>query len=790
MYSLNAKQFINFKFLAPYKKKHKDISEKLMIGPKKGSSVLGFLDRQTNLTSLEAENVLESSKDILSKCVNPNITSSFSNTGLVIGKVQSGKTLSFTSLIALARDNGFKVVIVIAGRTNLLLKQTIDRLREDLENHDDYITISGSQISQDRNYETANRLNKHLKQSGENSRLLVIPVLKHQSRVRDLRMLFEMEEINSLVQKNAVLIIDDEADQASLNTEAKMNSILGLDNESANFAAIKQLRQSLPIHTFIQYTATPQGPLLIDQFCLLSPDWHTLLIPGSNYTGGNEFFDNTKDIVRSIPVENDTYPFEVQSIESIPESLKDCLIEFYILTILMGDKIIGKKVFNKRSSMLIHPTFKVNAGKTGDVTIRKFYDWVEKYNGSLIQDIQHGDIDRFYRIYLETKTYFSDLNTFQIFPSFDEVMAPMENLIDWEVKVHCVIGGYIPSGEEFPWKSHKHHILVGGALLDRGFTVKDLIVTYMPRDTKGRNQSDTIEQRCRFYGYRKSYLDFCRVYITSTMLSDYETYNQFENDLHNYLSQHTLEEFFDKGSLMLMGSNLRVTNLQRVAGDVYSQTIEKHTHFQPQSMRLNLKNNHVIESFLGSYRNQLKPFYSTLIGSDNEIFNHNITRINLNEMFDLFESLEFFSQKDIILQRTLLKLLDTAMEFYDSFWLIEISPNKKTPRERTVRRTNVSLDDQNPIYIYKIPQLMAGDIRKVNMPEHFGDRSLLLKTQAYHNIPIDYQQEPILQIHRIKAVLQTEMDCELYNQDILIPCFYCPPELEQNYIHKISPFTE
>ena len=75
-----------------------------------------------------------------------------------------------------------------------------------------------------------------------------------------------------------MLIIDDEADQASLNTQERKNNRKGTFDESAIFNSLKQLKDSLPNHSFIQYTATPLANLLIDQYNILSPKWHVILI--------------------------------------------------------------------------------------------------------------------------------------------------------------------------------------------------------------------------------------------------------------------------------------------------------------------------------------------------------------------------------------------------------------------------------------------------------------------------------------------------------------------------------
>ena len=71
-------------------------------------------------------------------------------------------------------------------------------------------------------------------------------------------------------------------------------------------------------------------------------------------------------------------------------------------------------------------------------------------------------------------------------------------------KIHLVTGDEIDLTDE-DWVEHLCHILIGGNKLDRGFTVKNLICTYMPRYSKDKSNADTIQQRCRFFGYKKDY---------------------------------------------------------------------------------------------------------------------------------------------------------------------------------------------------------------------------------------------------------------------------------------------
>ena len=101
-----------------------------------GESSDFFFSNLDYLSVEEKSNLLDSSIKIIEKSVPPNFSheNKINNTGIIIGKIQSGKTLSFTSVIALAQDNDYTIVVVISGRTNLLLKQTKDRLKHDFSN--------------------------------------------------------------------------------------------------------------------------------------------------------------------------------------------------------------------------------------------------------------------------------------------------------------------------------------------------------------------------------------------------------------------------------------------------------------------------------------------------------------------------------------------------------------------------------------------------------------------------------------------------------------------------------
>lgn len=176
-----------------------------------------FANQEKELPEKVMLKIRNQSIDILCKCVKPYYKEigKISETGLVIGYVQSGKTLSFTSVISLAADNEYRIIIVLAGRNDILLKQTDDRLRTDLgikKNGRKYSFFTNPGLEKKNDLLTQiNNLRKPA---------IIITILKHQKYLNEISQLLASAEISKIIAKYGVLIIDDEADQASLNTKA------------------------------------------------------------------------------------------------------------------------------------------------------------------------------------------------------------------------------------------------------------------------------------------------------------------------------------------------------------------------------------------------------------------------------------------------------------------------------------------------------------------------------------------------------------------------------------------
>ena len=276
---------------------------------------LRLLKRYEEELSVTARNeIMRSGLEILARCVPPNQEKDSQETGLIVGYVQSGKTLSFTTVAALASDNGFPLIVVLSGTKINLYNQTVKRLRRDL----DLECPAGRWAifeAQSRNPDLPQQLKNLLEQwdqpemPGYSRKTALITVLKTSRRLEGL--------INALGQLGLrgrpCLIIDDEADQHGLNTRVRQN------DTSPVYHALLALRDALPRHTYIQYTATPQALLLIRVLDSLSPRFGWTLSAGASYCGGQSFFQGD-GLVKTIP-DGDLNAIHDQSDDGPPESL-------------------------------------------------------------------------------------------------------------------------------------------------------------------------------------------------------------------------------------------------------------------------------------------------------------------------------------------------------------------------------------------------------------------------------------------------------------------------------------
>ena len=465
--------------------------------------------------------VLSSAASILSKTVDPK-GSTGSETGLVVGYVQSGKTLSFTTVMALARDNGFQLVIVVAGTSKLLLKQSTDRLRKDLRIEEIEGSLQWKLYTNPLDNETNRR---HIQQTlGEwrdpdvaqsERATILITVMKQHGWLRKLVGLLRNLDLSGVPS----LIIDDEADQASLNTLVRQQ------RQSTTYQRLLDVRNAIPHHTFLQYTATPQAPLLINIIDALSPSFVEVLEPGTGYVGGQAFFTGNMPLIRVIDPED--ISTDDNPLVDPPEPLREAL-RIFLLGVAAG-LVEGQSPRNPRRSMLVHPSQRTDSHAEHWRWISDMFDDWQR-----VLELPDGDADKQDLLDEFLQDYADLAATLDNLPAFGDLARRLPRAFR-KTKIEQVNarGGKTP---EIDWSQSYGWILVGGQAMDRGYTVEGLTVTYMPRGP-GMGNADTVQQRGRFFGYKQRYLGFCQIYLEQDALNAFEDYVTHEEDMRRQLQE-------------------------------------------------------------------------------------------------------------------------------------------------------------------------------------------------------------------------------------------------------------
>lgn len=519
--------------------------------PKRGDVTEEFLKSKSqdkngpsysDLTEGESS-ILQEAQRILGRCLPPTELSG-RETGLVVGYVQSGKTLSFETVISLARDNHYGMVIVFAGTKTNLREQSEERLIKDLgidegENWCHFSNPKGS----------ASQIKDRIeawKKRPIKKRAVLITVLKQSVHLENLSIVLENIPLNEV----PVLIIDDESDQASLNTmAAKIRAQKESETaKSTIYDRICAVRDKIPHHSYLQYTATPQANLLIAQTDLLNPNFAELVTPGPAYTGGLDFFKKNPNLVIDIP--SVEVPNKDNTVTSPPKSLLRALRYFLLVAAQHAlTKVKGK---DRNRSMMVHPAMQTSSHK-------EYKEWMDKSITSLTKYVERvyetnpQDAENHFR-----KDYDSLRTTYPNIKPLSELITSM--IEDVFSELNCVeVNGTPDAEKKVKWRTTAYWILVGGAKLDRGYTVEGLVITYMPRPLGSSPAADTLQQRARFFGYKRGYLGLCRVFVQSDVREAFSAYVDHEEFVRSILLSNRGKSLREWRRDFVLGDNLKPT---------------------------------------------------------------------------------------------------------------------------------------------------------------------------------------------------------------------------------------
>lgn len=498
------------------------------------TGLFNYLVEEEDFPENEIPRLREESLNILSGCAAPRGHMA-RRTGLVCGYVQSGKTASMEAVSALARDNGYRLLILMAGVTTNLVEQSLRRFQHLQRGAGgyDWVMLNNARARDRADVEGLVREWRTAGADASRGRTLFITVMKQSNHLEHLATLLQSANLRGI----PAILFDDEADQASLNTRP-------LDpNPSTIYLRINALRDALPHHTLLQYTATPQAPLLISRIDSLSADFAEVIAPGAAYTGGQTFFNTRCDeLVREIPqaeiIDDQHLP------EEAPPTLRDALALFFVG---VAAAYVRRSPTGNRS-MLLHPhyTRQVHAACLHWVQSLQ-RDWTLVL-GNTTEPDRPEMLAMFRRAHEDLSATDGSL------PSFDEVAPRLLHAI--QRTVPRLVNSN--DGREVHWENAFAHILVGGEKLGRGYTVKGLTVTYMPRGP-GVWNADTIQQRARFFGYHSQYLGLCRVYLHPDVAEVYEDYLAHEEDVRQKIAEHRGQPLQNLKRAFILDADLRPT---------------------------------------------------------------------------------------------------------------------------------------------------------------------------------------------------------------------------------------
>lgn len=493
---------------------------------------------------------------ILDKLFNPQRDDIIINKkGLVVGQVQSGKTANYTGLICKAADAGFNLIIILAGIHNNLRSQTQTRIDEGFLGFDTQNTraydmnrtirigvglIPGFDNAIANSYTTSTERGDFTKQAANtagfnfnNPQPIILVIKKNVSVLKRLYSWLKSQSTHDIIVNKSLLLIDDEADNASINTSRDGDDPTAINKNICKI--IKLFNRS----AYVGYTATPFANIFIplDKDDLFPKDFIINLPAPDNYIGPEKVFgtsanpDGNEDLLPIVfPVtDSDTFvpaghkrDDPKPTIDDIPESLKTA-IKCFIITCAIR---IARGQENKHNSMLIH----VSRFQAWQNHLKIIIDRLFKYYKNEIEANDPAIMEEFRQIFEE------DTPTYRSYCSITrEIMnSPILSRVDNRMRLHTwneikpllyravqkievkSING--TSGDSLTYYENEKNgisvIAIGGDKLSRGLTLEGLSVSYFLRASK---MYDTLMQMGRWFGYRPGYVDLCRLFTSNEL---------------------------------------------------------------------------------------------------------------------------------------------------------------------------------------------------------------------------------------------------------------------------------
>ena len=493
---------------------------------------------------------------ILDRLGNPKLSSQWDRRGMVVGQVQSGKTANYTGLICKAADAGYRLIIVIAGLSNNLRNQTQARIDEGFIGRDtgksnrglfgSYKHVIGvgefnnrntpvslTNTLKDFNSETANTNTSEI----DSYNVPVVLVVKKNHNT--LGNLIGWLRDNSARGNNEMidqpmLLIDDEADNASINTKYSKDDTTKINGQ------IRDLLNMFHRSCYIGYTATPFANIFIDpdnndemfEEDLFPRDFIIGLDAPSNYFGPTKIFEEglpdseEPTWIRYITDNEDILPIK-HKIDHVVDELPNSLIE------ALRAFLLTRTIRNLRGQKDQHCSMLVNASRFNDLQRQvrnRLHESLEQIKNSVrikasLQDkaLRDPEIAKLQEVWVRE---FSNIefDWYQIQDELHDAIASAKIVEVNHLANELDYSASVDRGQTV--------VVIGGFSLSRGLTLEGLTISWFLRNSM---MYDTLMQMGRWFGYRNKYEDLCRIWMAPESAEWYAFIAEASEELYDEL---------------------------------------------------------------------------------------------------------------------------------------------------------------------------------------------------------------------------------------------------------------
>jgi hypothetical protein len=513
-----------------------------------------YLETEKGISSTVVNQIDRLTDRALDGLFDPSLNAAISKYGLVVGQVQSGKTSNYTGLVCKAADAGYKLIVVLAGIHNNLRSQTQLRLDEGFlgfdtqhqrafDRNNSWIgvgrfdksgiahSLTSSLDKGDFTTNAANTLGINF-----NTNEPIIAVVKKNPKVLERLYVWlsnQGDEINGkkVIRNKSLLLIDDEADNASINTNSENDPATKINSQ------IRQIVGLFDKSGYVGYTATPFANIFIpiEEDSLFPRDFIVNLPAPTNYIGPERVFgfqpleddedsDSVLPIVRRIDDYRAFVPDGHKSSDTLPAEVPDSLktaIKCFIITCAIR-RLRGQ--VKAHNSMLVHVSRYVLWQRHIKQLVENVFDFyrrgIEMNIPAVINELQVV----FEKDEGDNKSYVT--TTKQILSSKLSSLDPQVKVHQWtevleqlheatsRIQVREINGGSADALSYFDHPNGLSVIAIGGDKLSRGLTLEGLSVSYYLRASK---MYDTLMQMGRWFGYRPGYVDLCRLFTSQEL---------------------------------------------------------------------------------------------------------------------------------------------------------------------------------------------------------------------------------------------------------------------------------